>query len=38
LENDDVDRAVATGWVTRHEDRVEFTSRDLWRTLITKIN
>ncbi len=32
LENHQVDRAVATGWVRRYADRVEFTSHDLWRT------
>jgi hypothetical protein len=32
LENHQVDRAVATAWVRRYADRVEFASRDLWRT------
>jgi hypothetical protein len=32
LENHQVERAVATGWVRRYADRVEFTSRDLWCT------
>jgi hypothetical protein len=32
LESHQVDRAVATGWVRRYADRVEFASRDLWRT------
>jgi hypothetical protein len=32
LETHQVDRAVATGWVRRYADRIEFTSRDLWRT------
>ncbi len=32
LDDHQVDRAVGTGWVRRYADRVEFTSRDLWRT------
>jgi hypothetical protein len=32
VENHQVDRAVATGWVRHYTDRVEFASRDLWRT------